>query len=248
MPWRQLRERKGSWAPLNPRWISVDSAEVAQEVTNTTVVEVVGIAAPVGAIVMWGKSVPPTGWLIADGSAISRTTYADLFGILGTTFGAGNGSTTFNIPDLSDRFPGGKGATLGSIAATGGTFSHSHAAGSYDTGAQSQGHTHSVSGTTASEAAHSHTMGTHAHTANGNPDATGDQEVAGGAESFASGSHGHGNTSSVDPGNTNSAGSHTHGAGTLDTAGVSQGHTHGVSGSSGTANPPFVALAFIIKT
>lgn len=48
-------------------------------------------------------STPPSGWLVCDGSAVSRTTYADLFGILSTTFGAGNGSTTFNIPDLRGR-------------------------------------------------------------------------------------------------------------------------------------------------
>lgn len=48
----------------------------------------------------WAGATAPDEWLICDGSAISRTTYADLFAILGTTYGAGDGSTTFNIPDL----------------------------------------------------------------------------------------------------------------------------------------------------
>jgi microcystin-dependent protein len=55
-----------------------------------------------------GASAPP-GWLFCDGTAISRTTYATLFGIIGTTYGAGDGSTTFNLPDMRGRMPVGKG-------------------------------------------------------------------------------------------------------------------------------------------
>jgi microcystin-dependent protein len=43
----------------------------------------------------------PAGYLLCDGSAVSRTTYADLFAVIGTTFGAGDGSTTFNLPKIS---------------------------------------------------------------------------------------------------------------------------------------------------
>lgn len=50
-------------------------------------------------------SVVPQGYLLCDGSAVSRTTYADLFSVLGTTFGSGDGSTTFNIPNLGGRVP-----------------------------------------------------------------------------------------------------------------------------------------------
>ena len=45
----------------------------------------------------------PAGWLLCDGSAVSRSTYANLFNLVGTTFGAGDGSTTFNVPDLRGR-------------------------------------------------------------------------------------------------------------------------------------------------
>ena len=48
--------------------------------------------------------VPPIGYLVADGSAVSRTTYADLFAVYGTSFGVGDGSTTFNLPDVRGRF------------------------------------------------------------------------------------------------------------------------------------------------
>ena len=53
-----------------------------------------------GIISPHGASTPPTGWLECDGSAISRTTYSALFAAIGTTWGVGDGSTTFNIPDL----------------------------------------------------------------------------------------------------------------------------------------------------
>lgn len=66
---------------------------------------------PIGEITMWATSTAPTGWLIADGSAISRSTYSALWGVLGTSYGAGDGSTTFNLPNLKGRFPVGRDAT-----------------------------------------------------------------------------------------------------------------------------------------
>jgi microcystin-dependent protein len=62
-----------------------------------------GGAAP-GAVMPYAMSIPPTGWLECNGSTISRTTYANLFAAIGTTFGSGNGSTTFTIPDLRGEF------------------------------------------------------------------------------------------------------------------------------------------------
>jgi microcystin-dependent protein len=61
---------------------------------------------PVGAITPYaGTADPSADWLICDGRAISRTTYATLFALVGVTYGPGNGTTTFNIPDLRGRFP-----------------------------------------------------------------------------------------------------------------------------------------------
>ena len=59
---------------------------------------------PAGAVSFFSMSYAPSGWLIADGSAVSRTAYAALFAAIGTTFGAGDGSTTFNLPDLRGEF------------------------------------------------------------------------------------------------------------------------------------------------
>jgi microcystin-dependent protein len=60
---------------------------------------------PIGMIVPYaGSSTPPSGFLLCDGTAVSRTTYADLYSAIGVAFGYGNNSTTFNLPDLRGRF------------------------------------------------------------------------------------------------------------------------------------------------
>jgi len=74
----------------------------------------------VGAIKPWGKTTAPDGYLLCDGTAVSRTTYVDLFGILSTTYGVGNGSTTFNVPDLQGKTPQGYDGNTYNLAGTGG--------------------------------------------------------------------------------------------------------------------------------
>lgn len=71
---------------------------------------------PAGVTLPFAGTVEPTGWLLCYGQAVSRTTYADLFAALGTTYGTGDGSTTFNLPDLRGRVPGGKDNMGGSAA------------------------------------------------------------------------------------------------------------------------------------
>lgn len=71
---------------------------------------------PTGAILPYGGSSAPTGYLLCDGTAINRTTYAALFAIISTSYGVGNGTTTFNLPDLRGRFPLGKDDMGGSSA------------------------------------------------------------------------------------------------------------------------------------
>ena len=76
------------------------------------------LPAVVGAVVAFAGSTTPQGWLLCDGSAVSRTDYAALYAVIGTTYGAGNGSTTFNLPNLTDRFIQGN-ATSGTIKSAG---------------------------------------------------------------------------------------------------------------------------------
>ena len=63
---------------------------------------------PIGSVIEWYSDEIPDNWLICDGSAVSRSLYNDLYKVLGTRYGAGNGSSTFNLPDLKDRIPIGK--------------------------------------------------------------------------------------------------------------------------------------------
>lgn len=60
--------------------------------------------APVGCVQAFAGNTTPDGWLLCDGSAVSRTNYASLYEVIGTTYGEGDGSTTFNLPDLADKF------------------------------------------------------------------------------------------------------------------------------------------------
>jgi microcystin-dependent protein len=86
-----------------------------------------GYIAPVGTINMFAGSSAPTGWLLCNGAAISRTTYSDLFTVIGTTYGSGDGSTTFNLPNLKGKFPVGynTGETeFNSLGKTGGEKTH----------------------------------------------------------------------------------------------------------------------------
>lgn len=83
---------------------------------------------PPGTVTEYAGTSAPSGYLLCDGSAVSRTTYSALFTAIGTTYGVGDGSATFNVPDTRQRFPLGKassgtGATLGS---SGGTVDHLH--------------------------------------------------------------------------------------------------------------------------
>lgn len=64
---------------------------------------------PTGTLMMFASVTPPSGFLICDGSAVSRTTYPDLWDVCGTAFGDGDGTTTFNLPDLRGRVPMGTG-------------------------------------------------------------------------------------------------------------------------------------------
>lgn len=76
---------------------------------------------PIGTILAYGGAVAPSGWFLCDGTAISRTTYSELFAVIGESFGAGDGSTTFNLPDMRGKFAEGtpSDGTLGASKSAG---------------------------------------------------------------------------------------------------------------------------------
>jgi microcystin-dependent protein len=240
----------------------LDTNTAAQQVFYAKVVQ--NIAAlrgnvaltPVGAGALWFAATAPTGWLLCDGSAISRTTYAALFNVLGTTYGAGDGATTFNLPDLRQRFPLGKAAsgTGAALAGTGGAIDHTHTGGtiSGSTGSTSV----SISGSTGADGDHNHGGATGSHTHGPGTLAVGSQfwahVVAAGVSGGAIAVDGN-QGATLDGGETASAtasisssGTHTHGVGSL--AGASHSHTVGTlaSGATGAANPPFLVVNFIV--
>lgn len=73
---------------------------------------------PLGTINAFGGTTAPKGWLLCQGQAISRTDYADLFAVIGTNFGSGDGSTTFNLPDMREAAPVGAGTNATNTIAT----------------------------------------------------------------------------------------------------------------------------------
>lgn len=133
----------------SPTFTGTPAAPTASSGTSTTQIATtafaMGAAAlvmPSGAMLQWPTATAPTGFLLCTGAAVSRTIYAALFAVIGTTFGAGDGSTTFNLPDFDNRFPVGAG-DLYAAAAIGGSkdavvVSHTHTA-------TDSGHTHTYS-------------------------------------------------------------------------------------------------------
>lgn len=90
--------------------------EVDKLVDNPTIT---GDTFPVGAITLWSGTTTPQNWLLCDGREVSRETYSELFAAIGTVWGAGDGSTSFNLPSYTDKFPLGAGGDV-DLAETGG--------------------------------------------------------------------------------------------------------------------------------
>lgn len=80
---------------------------------------ITGDTLPIGTMILWSGTTTPQNWLLCDGREVSRETYNELFAIIGTTWGSGDGSTSFNLPNYTDRFPIGAGGDV-DLAETGG--------------------------------------------------------------------------------------------------------------------------------
>lgn len=113
------------------------------------------VAMSVGVVMAWPMTTVPSGWLECDGSAVSRTTYASLFAVVGTSYGTGDGSTTFNLPNYKDYFLRGFDAsgTDASSRTDRGDGTTGASVGTKQAGA-TESHTHT--GTTDSSGSHSH--------------------------------------------------------------------------------------------
>jgi microcystin-dependent protein len=228
---------------------------------------------PTGAINMFGGGTVPTGWLNCDGAAVSRATYGDLFAVIGTNYGVGDGATTFNLPDLRLRFPRGVGSGLG-LGSTANANTHDHTV--------SEEHSHILTTTvTSGNHAHNHgsgnysgnavAVGDHRHSTNTNQTGGGTSgtpnlfQGVGGATNIGpfvgSGNHthstpnhnhtinegengGHGHNTNVS-GNSGSASSATHNHNATANADT---HIQNTTSSSSEHVPAYVAVNYIIKT
>jgi microcystin-dependent protein len=219
---------------------------------------------PAGALMPFAGREAPAGWLIADGSSVSRETYAALFAAIGVVYGEGDGSTTFRLPDLRGRAAVGAGAgadlTERQLGASFGSETHALSA------AELPGHTHA--GMTAAAGGHSHTTsneGAHSHTGTTSSGNAVWYRTVGGCDGTATDPthiRGWGGCDYLDRNDTSyPMQHHTHNF-TSDTAGAhghaissEAHHQHGFTtdsgaGLSGAGHPivqPSVALTYIIK-
>ncbi len=197
-----------------------------------TLDEFVSMSMPLGSLLDYAGPTPPPGWLIADGRAVSRTTYSELFQVLATYWGAGDGSTTFNLPNFGGRVSVGSGAVTDENG-TPGNYIFSSRLGtqlrqvvqanlpSINLSVTSAG-THSHAGATAAGGTHNHTtdaQGAHNHDTGGT-----------GFGTTIQGDHAH-------SGGTDSQGAHNHTVGLWNLGtGAAGGATGVISDAFGAAN------------
>jgi microcystin-dependent protein len=99
--------------------VTPPNGDNSKKLANTEFIQALAnILVPTGCVQAFAGQTTPTGWLLCDGSAVSRTTYAKLFSVIGTSYGNGDGSTTFNLPNLVDKFIQGN-ATAGTVKSAG---------------------------------------------------------------------------------------------------------------------------------
>ena len=222
---------------------NVTTAKIAD--SNVTRAKLEAIAKlPVGAISQWLGSTEPTssGWKYCNGQAISRTTFSELFSQLGTSYGAGDGSTTFNLPNFIDRVAIGSDSTY-TLGGVGGSAT------------QNISHTHTLGAHIHNTTSHTHTGPSHTHGASalgvfgntGGPSAL-DGLGNGGGTSTPSTSHTH-NQGTLDvTGTTDADGTGATGSAAPDTSTPSPDATGSGGSSSVSVVQPYLAVRFIIYT
>lgn len=210
---------------VSKSWVENKLAEVVSE---ARVKELIALSSKSGSIEIWPSSTAPIGWLVCNGAAVSRVTYANLFQVIGETYGSGDGANTFNLPDFSGVLPLGASAST-EVGDTGGSTATTFTP-SGSISASLTGRTENHVLTMAQMPRHNHARGS-----------TTDDWGAGGSRGYVGGDRGGGRNTQPTYNGENQPHSHDLGS----SAGVAATFT----GSSTTINtvPPHVKILYIIR-
>jgi microcystin-dependent protein len=132
-----------------------NGTDTTRAVTPASLASAAALFVPPGAVLPFAMNVVPSGWLAANGAAVSRALYPALFAAIGTLYGVGDGSTTFNVPDLRGYFVRGQG-----------TNSDGTAAGNFGAKQADDFKSHNHTGSTSQNGGHNHTYNSHSATFN----------------------------------------------------------------------------------
>tara|TARA_R100001015_G_C4551941_1_gene113619 strand:+ start:69 stop:728 length:660 start_codon:yes stop_codon:yes gene_type:complete len=198
---------------------------------------------PTATVVPWTDSSLPTGFLECNGQAVSRSTYSALFAIVGTTYGAGNGSSTFNLPDLQDEVVVGK-SNNKALASTGGAntvASSGNVSSNTNTNINVSGN---VGGSTGNASLSTPQLASHSH----NLPERGTQPQGGGSRNVIPVNFSP--LSNYNTTNAGSGGSHSHNmsANFSGSGNASSSTSSNFSGGSTSVLQPYLTLIYIIKT
>jgi len=194
----------------------------------------------VGAIKPWTKATAPDGYLLCDGAAVSRTTFADLFGVIGTTYGAGDTSTTFNVPNLQGKMPQGFDGNTYNLAGTGGANTVTVAVTNNQAATSTSTQSVTVTGAIGNTSLTTAQLASHSHFTNfSNPTGAGNNFTGGNDDTNCGGS--------VDNAGSGTAHNHSHTlSGTL-TGNITTNLTGSVTAAGTNSFSPFVVVNYIIK-
>jgi len=208
---------------------------------------------PTATIVPWSDSTVPSGFLECNGAAVSRGTYADLFAIVGTTYGSGDGSTTFNVPNLDDNVPIGRSGNK-NLASTGGanTVTATGNVGTNVTGnvATNTNVTSNASGGTANASLSTAQLASHSH------NQAGPQRPPNYANNFKATNSGGAANNNVNAGirNAGSGSGHSHNlsvtvsSNASSSSNLSAAAASNFSGDATSVIQPYLTVIYIIKT